>query len=101
MERRPRTGRSKPGSRVTANASSDPFVALPHIVKFIETGGQISIGFMAPVGPVAIANDDNNCLAMLQRRDGETLHQLLIRLDAAIGRALRDGEFTDEINPED
>lgn len=39
--------------------------------------------------------------AMLQLRDGETLYELLIRLDAAIDRALRDGEFIDEINASD
>ncbi|MDX9716384.1 MAG: hypothetical protein RBT67_03335 [Thauera sp.] len=53
---------------------------------------------MSSVGCVVIASDDYNCQAMLLRRDGETLYELLIRLDAAIGRALRDGEFTDEIN---
>lgn len=35
---------------------------------------------------------------MLQRRDGETLYELLTRLDAAIARALREGGLTDEIN---
>ena len=36
---------------------------------------------------------------MLVRRDGETLAQLLIRLDQAIAKALEDDIFTDEINP--
>lgn len=35
------------------------------------------------------------------RREGETLREFLIRLDAAIARALRDGEFTREINASD
>jgi hypothetical protein len=35
---------------------------------------------------------------MLVRRDGETLHQLLIRLDLAIARAFVDDIFTDEVN---
>lgn len=101
MERRTRPGRSKPGSRVTADASSDPFAALPHLIEFIEAEGQITLGQMTPIGCVAIASDDYNCQAMLQRRDGETLYELLTRLDAAIGRALRDGEVTDEINASD
>ena len=40
-----------------------------------------------------------NCLAMLRRRQGEPLAQLLTRLDQAIGKALADDIFTDEINP--
>jgi hypothetical protein len=47
---------------------------------------------------VAIANDDCNCLAMLRRRPGETLHQLLQRLDAAVDLAWSTDQFTDEIN---
>jgi len=37
-------------------------------------------------------------LAMLARRDGETLNALLKRLDRAIARYYQDGETTDEIN---
>jgi hypothetical protein len=36
---------------------------------------------------------------MLVRREGETLVQLLIRLDLAIARAHTEDVFTDEINP--
>ncbi len=36
--------------------------------------------------------------AMLARRDGETLAQFPARLDRAIGKALTDNIFTDEIN---
>ncbi len=48
---------------------------------------------------MAIANDDYNCLAMLQRRSGETLPQLLERLDTAIDLAWTTEQLTDEINP--
>lgn len=98
MERRSRPRAKKSGSRIAANSADDPLATLPHIVELIETQGGITIGYMFPIGCVAVANDDNNCLAILQRRDGEALYQLLMRLDAAIDRALRDGEFTDEIN---
>jgi len=47
---------------------------------------------------VAIANDDHNSLAMLQRRPGETLHQLLQRLNATVDLAWNEDQFTDEIN---
>jgi hypothetical protein len=35
---------------------------------------------------------------LLKRREGETLAQLLTRLDLAIGKAFTEDIFTDEIN---
>jgi hypothetical protein len=73
--------------------------SLENIAELIDNGGQISIGRSAPIECAAVANDEDNCLVMLQRRPGETLPQLLERLDAAIALA-SDGEtFIDEINP--
>ena len=43
-------------------------------------------------------SDGHNALAMLMRRDGETLSALLKRLDQAIGRYYDTDETTDEIN---
>lgn len=60
--------------------------------------GQITIGALYPIRCVAIANDGNASLAMLVRREGETLTQLLIRLDAAIALAYDEDKFTDEVN---
>ncbi len=54
---------------------------------------------MYPIGRVAVAADDHNSLAMLGRRDGETLAHSLTRLDQAIAKALDDDIYTDEINP--
>ena len=45
-----------------------------------------------------MASDDHSTLAMLQRRKGETLLQLLTRLDQAIAKAYNEEVFTDEIN---
>jgi len=70
---------------------------LPNIESLIEDG-EITVGVIRPVGCVAIANDGHNALAMLKRRNGETLQQLLIRLDQAIAKAEDGGEYTDEIN---
>ena len=39
-----------------------------------------------------------NCLAMLVRRDGESLNALLKRLDKAIGMAWSNDVFIDEVN---
>ena len=47
----------------------------------------------------SVANDDDNCLAMPVRRHGETLAQLLTRIDLAIAKAFTEDIFTDEINP--
>lgn len=69
---------------------------LPNIESLIEFG-EITVGVVRPVGCVAVANDGHGTLAMLKRRQGETLQQLLIRLDQAIAKA-EDGEYTDEIN---
>ncbi len=60
---------------------------LPHIAELIKDG-QFTVGVVRPVGRcVAIANDGENNLAMLVRRKGETLAQLLTRLDLAIAKA--------------
>ena len=73
-------------------------LSLPHIAELISSGS-ITIGVVRPVGCVAVANDEANCLAMLKRRNDETLAQLLVRLDLAVGKAFTDDIFTDEINP--
>lgn len=57
------------------------------------------MGILNPVGCVAVATDGHNTLAMLKRRPGETLTQLLTRLDQAIERAWTEEIHTDEINP--
>jgi len=60
--------------------------------------GEITIGVLHPVGCVAVATDGHNSLAMLVRRPGEILAQLLARLDQAIDKALTEDIYTDEIN---
>jgi hypothetical protein len=71
---------------------------LPHIATLIADG-EITVGILNPVGCVAVATDGHNTLAMLKRRPGETLTQLLTRLDQAIERAWTEEIYTDEINP--
>jgi hypothetical protein len=61
--------------------------------------GQITLGNVRQVGCVAVAHDGRQTLSMLLRRDGETVTQLLTRLDVAIARALTQGIRTDEVNP--
>ncbi len=96
MARRTRT-RERAALR-GVNTSSD---ALENIDELISSGGQISLGQMSPIPCAAIANDEHNCLAMLQRRNGESLRDLLVRLDAAIAIAWNEERFIDEINTPD
>jgi hypothetical protein len=72
-------------------------LSLRHISGLIAHG-EITVGEKFPMGCIAVAHDGHNSLAMLRRRTGESLTQLLIRLDQAIAKANKEGVFTDEIN---
>jgi ribosome assembly protein YihI (activator of Der GTPase) len=45
-----------------------------------------------------VASDEHNMLVALVRNRGETLHQLLDRLERALGPAIEDQVYVDEIN---
>ena len=101
--------RRKPVARSRARSVSQKVVAktknsavvplsLSNIADLIGDG-EITVGVLRGVGCVATATDGHNCLAMLVRRRGETLAQLLTRLDQAIDKALTEDIYTDEINP--
>jgi hypothetical protein len=93
--RKTRSGVNKNG------AGKDPaghLFHLPHIAELILEG-EIMVGAFRPIGCLATTCDADSTLAMLVRRKGETLAQLLIRLDLAIAQACYEGIFTDEINP--
>lgn len=72
---------------------------MKNIEALIEDGGGITVGAIGPVECAATAADGHNALAMLVRRNGESLNALLRRLDQAIGRYYDTGETADEINP--
>jgi hypothetical protein len=72
---------------------------LPNIEELIEVG-QTKVGVIPKLWCIAAtADDEHNDLAMLVRREGETLAELLTRLDLAIAKARTEDIFTDEINP--
>ncbi|RZU98205.1 hypothetical protein [Spiribacter vilamensis] len=71
---------------------------LPNLAALLADEGSINVGYLRPVGQVAIASDPHQALAMLRRRPDEPLAAVLRRLDAAVATALEHGEFTDEIN---
>ena len=58
-----------------------------HIDALMKSGGQITLGRMAPLDGVAVAGDDRNLYSALRRRPNETVAALMQRLDDAIGLA--------------
>lgn len=82
----PRPGKSSPA----------PF---PTLQDFIDDGGHISIGRVRPIKCVAVANDDHTMYVALRRHSGETLMELLSRLDTSLKHCLDNDELVDEINP--
>ena len=77
---------------------SDRFPSLPNIENLIGGDGDITIGRVGPIACAATAADEHHSLAMLVRRKGETLEQLLMRLEAAIEKAVEAEIYIDEIN---
>jgi hypothetical protein len=96
--RRQRAVRTRSVKQKTQEQNSVVAHSLPNIAKLIEDG-EITIGRLRPIGCVATAADEDCTYAMLVRRRGESLGQLLVRLDRAIFTALTTDVFTDEINP--
>jgi hypothetical protein len=74
---------------------------MKNIETFVDDGGEITIGPIGPVACGAAAADHHNAVAMLARRQDETLSALLRRLDKAIAKFYADGTVTDEINRRD
>jgi len=60
--------------------------------------GDITMGRIGPVSSAATAADGDQMLAALMRRPGESLEDLLTRLDDALERGWEDDEYIDEIN---
>ena len=98
MESRRQRGIRTRSLKKKAKADSSVAVSsLSNIAELIEDG-EITIGMQRPLGCVATAADEDCTYAMLLRRRGESLSELLVRLDQAIDKALTVGIFTDEIN---
>ena len=72
---------------------------LTNIEELLASEGKIEVGYQHPIGEIATAIDGHHqALAMLRRGFTETFADTLLRLDAAIGEAMRDGTCRDEIN---
>lgn len=94
MARRRRPSSPRQPSRVEEASGS-----WPNLQELIDDGGQITIGRISQFIDAAVANDEHNTWAMLQRHDGESLVDLMTRLDQAVQKAIDDEEPIDEINP--
>jgi len=75
--------------------------ALGNIQSFLDnTHGQITIGEIPPIRRAALAAQGKKARVALVSKDGETVAQLLERLDAALGKAMAEDTVIDEVLPE-
>ena len=96
MARRPTAAPGKPARRLTGDFT--PSSAWPNIEEFVESGGNIHIGPIAPIACAAVAADPHGMIAALVRHKGESFNDLLLRLDHAVDMAMNHDAPTDEIN---
>lgn len=92
MERVPPSTKDyKPGSMTSSTFTNIEWIIANH--------GSITIGDVgAGVGCVAAAADTHMCYAMLAQREGESLLELMGRLDRAIATASETSVTVDEVN---
>jgi hypothetical protein len=65
-----------------------------------DTRGQITIGEIPPIPRAALAAEGKKARVALVCRGGETVAQLLERLDIALGKAMAENTTVDEVLPE-
>ena len=72
-----------------------------NIQSFVDgTRGQITIGEIPPIRSAVLAAVGKKVRVALLRREKETVSDLLLRLDAALGQALSSDTVIDEVLPE-
>ncbi|MDH4081868.1 MAG: hypothetical protein OEU68_18895 [Nitrospira sp.] len=69
-----------------------------NIGALVKFDGEVTIGRIGSVRCGATAADEDQSLAMLARQPGESLEELLDRLNRAIVKAWDEEEYIDEIN---
>jgi hypothetical protein len=82
---------------LTITAVAPPPVRWPHINALLASAGHITIGHIAPIKGAAIAASEHALLATVVSRLNEPFEALLERLDRAVGQALNEGVYTNEI----
>ena len=74
---------------------------LRNIQAFVDgTRGQITLGEIPPIRSAALAAVGKKVRVAFIRRDEETVSDLLLRLDAALGKAISSDTVIDEVLPE-
>ena len=74
---------------------------LAHIQSFLQdTRGPITIGEIPPIRRAALAAVGKKAHVALVCGDDETIQDLLLRLDAALGKAMSEKVAIDEVLPE-
>jgi hypothetical protein len=82
----------------TPTSPTDPSDSWSHLAALIARGGHVTFGRIAPIEGAAVAADEHTMLAALVRRNGESIPQLLRRLNEAVGQAATGGIVTNEVN---
>lgn len=76
-------------------------LSLDNVQSFLDnTRGQITIGEIPPIRRAALAAQGKKARVALVCRDGESIAQLLQRLDAALAKVMADDTVIDEVLPE-
>jgi hypothetical protein len=76
-------------------------MAFAHMQAFLDkTRGQITLGEIPPIERAALAAVGKKVHVALVGRNGETMGQLLERLDTALGKVMADKSVIDEVLPE-
>ena len=84
-----------------AKLSPSRTAPLSHLQAFLDdTRGQITIGEIPPIRRAALAAEGKKARVALVGRDGETIAQLLERLDSALGKVMAEDTVIDEVLPE-
>jgi hypothetical protein len=83
----------------TGTAMQVSFLAgiYPNLNLLCRTGGNFLIGYIKPVNGAAVASDDTRVYAALVRREGESLEDLIKRLDEAVGQVMLGGASINEL----
>jgi hypothetical protein len=74
---------------------------LQHLQAFLDkTHGQVAFGEIPPIRRAAYAAIGKKMHVALVAREGESVAELLQRLDVALGKAMAEGTVIDEVLPE-
>jgi len=97
MRWRPKPGLNKPASKNTLGADN----RFEHIQAFFgTTRGQITIGEIPPIRRAALAAVGKKARVALVCGETESVADLLLRLNAALGKAAAENIVIDEVLPE-